>query len=59
MDKNKMASIIKELSGISYNEWFKLKCIVDTTFDKKKSEFEQELKLTDKDIQKTTHEQFG
>lgn len=59
MDKNKIVSILKDLDGISFNEWFKIKYIVDTAFDKKKSEFEQELKLTDKDIQKTTHEQFG
>lgn len=58
MDKNKIASILKELNGISYNEWFKLKYIIDTSFQKKKSELEQELKLTDEDIQKTTHEQF-
>ena len=36
MDKNKIASILKELNGISYNEWFKLKYIIDTSFQKKK-----------------------
>ncbi len=59
MDKNKIESILKQFDGISFNEWAQIKYIMDTSFHKKKSEFELELKLTDMDIQKITHEQFG
>lgn len=57
MDKLKVLSTIEQLNGLSFLEWYKIKFVVDDLFNKKKREFEQELKLSDMDIQ-TIHEQF-
>ncbi len=57
MDKIKILSITKQLNGLSFLEWYKIKVVIDDLFNKKKRELEQELKLSDVDIQ-TIHEQF-
>lgn len=58
MDKQKIASILEQLNGLSSVEWFKIKYLVDNSFDKKQREFEDGLKLSDSDIQKIIHELF-
>ncbi|MCI8409526.1 MAG: hypothetical protein HFJ09_09720 [Lachnospiraceae bacterium] len=50
----------KNLEGITYLEWIKLKTIVDELFNLKKRELENDIQLSDaNEITEAIHRQFG
>lgn len=55
-----MDKYIKELTGITYFEWVKLKTSVDRAFDEQKGEFERSLKFASPDTASNLiRSQFG
>lgn len=55
-----MDKYIKELEGISYGEWIKLRSAMDRYFDVRKKELERQIQLTSSnEIEKFIHSQFG
>lgn len=50
----------KNLEGITYLEWIKLKTTVDELFNLKKRELENDIQLSDaNEITEAIHRQFG
>lgn len=58
MNKNKIEFILKQFDGLSSTEWVKIKYLIDNSFNKKQREFEDNLKLSDSDIQNVIRELF-
>lgn len=58
MNKNKIEFILKQFDGLSSIEWAKIKYLIDNSFNKKQREFEDNLKLSDSDIQNVIRELF-
>ena len=50
---------VKGLEGLSFNDWERIKRIVDTMFRKKEKEFEKNLKLSSDNAETVIREQFG
>ena len=53
-----LKTIIHQLSGVTYNEWVKIKMIVDGCFNVKEQEFKQKLELPTEEIDNVIHQRF-
>lgn len=57
--EKELKPIIKCLSGITYNDWVKIKAVVDNCFDIKQQEFKRTLELPTEEIDNVIRQQFG
>lgn len=58
-NNQELKAIIHQLSSVTYNEWVKIKMIVDGCFSAKEQEFKQTLELPTEEIDNVIHQQFG
>ena len=59
MEHKKLIELEKGLLGITYSEWKQLKMIIDSTFEKKKSETERSIRLASlEDVREATQSLF-
>lgn len=56
-----MEEYIKALSGVTYQDWIKIRSAIDRSFDRQKKELEKEpqLKANGREILNIIHSQFG
>lgn len=54
-----LATMIQQLSGMTYKEWQKIKLIVDGCFEIKQQEFKRSLELPTEEIENVIRRQFG
>lgn len=60
LPNQQLADKARQLKGITYLEWTKLRMIIDAVFDRQKSELELQLQLTDDDdIERAIRSRLG